>query len=148
LRAYAQYIKRIAHKYASRKTHPPNRITRSKRPSKPSHPFARRVIIFKLGTREANQSITRCSIPDIPNASLNAELLVDRIPVIVIGQAPQSASILRALNKPYFGNIGWREAFRQLGWVMVQDSVVVVFLITQAIPRGCAFVERLLVMRI
>ena len=51
------------------------------------------------------------------------------MPVILMQAPPLPAAKLRRLNKEEFsGQIGWEEAFRELGWCIVFDSCLVVYL--------------------
>ena len=117
-------LKRSAHTSA-RQPHAPNRITR--RPLRlPNHPFARRPRIVPAG-EDANKIISDTIIEHIDGAKLNARLLKDRVPVVIMEGPPLPVAQLRSLNKKYFGKVGWREAYDELGWVMVHDSVLVVW---------------------
>ena len=74
-------LKRSAHKSA-RQPHAPNRITR--RPLRlPNHPFARRPTIVPAG-EDANEIISDTIIEHIDGAKLDARLLKDRVPVVVM----------------------------------------------------------------
>ena len=66
-------------------------------------------------------------MPDTPGARLNATLLLGRIPVIMMENPPLKPSQLRALNKRYFGKVGWRECPYELGNCVVYDSVLVAY---------------------
>ena len=77
---------------------------------------------------EANDIIESTIVREMLGAKLNAALLKDRVPVIVTQAPPLPAPTLRRLNKEEFsGQIGWEEAFRELGWCMVFDSCLVVY---------------------
>ena len=117
-------IKERAYK-AAKETHPQNRITCQKI-RRPKHPFARRPKIIN-NKEEANYIIENTVIHDIDGGKLNAPLLMNRLPVIVMQTPPLPPTKLRKLNKKYFGKIGWREAYNDLGWCMVHDSVLVVY---------------------
>jgi hypothetical protein len=91
----------------------------------PQHPFARRPTV--IHGAEANEIIESTIIPDMPGAKLNASLLKDRAPVILMQGPPLGAVKLRKLNKQFFGNIGWNEAYHNLGWCMVHDSCLIVW---------------------
>ena len=117
-------IKKRAYK-ATKETHPKNRITCQKI-RRPKHTFARKPKIIS-NKEEANYIIENTVIKDIDGAKLNGPLLMNRLPVIVMQSPPLSSTKLRQLNKKYFGNVGWREAYNDLGWCMVHDSVLVVY---------------------
>ena len=89
-----------------------------------THPFARSPEIIR-GTK-ANEIIESTVIPEIPGAKLNAKLLKDRVPVILMQSPPLAEFKLRKLNKHFSGKIGWKEAHHDLCWCMVYDSCLVV----------------------
>ena len=101
-----------------------NRIEQSD-PTQPDHAFARSPKVIRGA--EANDIIECTVVRDIPGAKLNAALLKDRVPVIMMQAPPMPATTLRKINKEAFaGKIGWKEC-EQLGWCTVHDSCLVVY---------------------
>ena len=122
LTAYSQEISQMAE---CRKGSLENRIEQSN-PTQPDHPFARSPRVIRGA--EANAIIESTVIRDIPGAKLNASLLKDRVPVILMQAPPLPEVTLRRLNKEAFaGKIGWKECCEQLGWCTVYDSCLVVY---------------------
>ncbi len=118
--AYSQDIVQMAERCEGSSM---NRIKQSS-PLQPGHPFARSPKLIRGA--EANDIIEATIVRDIPGARLNATLLKDRVPVIVMQAPPLPEVKLRRLNKEAFaGQIGWEEC-RELGWCMVFDSCLVV----------------------
>ncbi len=102
-----------------------NRIEQSS-PMQPDHPFARSPKV--IGGAEVNHIIESTIIRVIPGAKLNAALLKDCVPIVLMQAPPLPAAKLRRLNTEHFsGQIGWEEAFRELGWCIVFDSCLVVY---------------------
>ena len=119
LAAYSHAIAQMAERCEGSE----NRTEQSS-PTRP-HPFARSPRVIRGA--EANDLIERTIVRDIPGARLNAALLRDRIPVILMQAPPLPAPTLRRLNKETFsGKIGWEEC-RELGWCTVFDSCLVVY---------------------
>ena len=114
LAAYSQDIVQMAER---REGSSMNRIKQSS-PLQPEHPFARSPKAIRGA--EANDIIEATIVRDIPGARLNATLLKDHAPVIVMQAPPLHAPTLRKLDKEeLIGKIGWEDAFRKLGWCMV-----------------------------
>ena len=121
LAAYSRDIVQMAERREGSSMH---RIKQSS-PLQPEHPFARSPKVIRGA--EANDIIEATIVRDIPGARLNATLLKDRVPVIVMQAPPLPAPTLRKLNKEEVtGKIGWEDAFRKLDWCMVYDSCLVV----------------------
>ena len=119
LAAYSHAIAQMAERCEGSE----NRTEQSS-PTRP-HPFARSPRVIRGA--EANDLIERTIVRDIPGARLNAALLRDRIPVILMQAPPLPAPTLRRLNKETFsGKIGWEEC-RELGWCTVFDSCLMVY---------------------
>ena len=78
LAAYSQDIVQMAER---REGSSMNRIKQSS-PLQPEHPFARSPKVIRGA--EANDIIEATIVRDIPGARLNATLLKDRVPVIVM----------------------------------------------------------------
>ena len=78
LTAYSQEISQMAE---CREGSLDNRIEQSN-PTQPDHPFARSPRVIRGA--EANDIIERTIVRDIPGAKLNAALLKDRVPVIIM----------------------------------------------------------------
>ena len=111
-------------RHHARGYHAPCKIS-CRKSDRPSHPLARRPVVLRGA--EADDVIRRCRVPDTPGARLNATLLLGRIPVIMMENPPLKPSQLRALNKRYFGKVGWRECPYELGNCVVYDSVLVAY---------------------
>ena len=122
LTTYSQEISQMAER---REGSLENRIEQSD-PTQPDHPFARSPRVIRGA--EANDIIESAVIRDIPGAKLNAALLRDRVPVILMQAPPPHEVALRRLNTEAFaGKIGWKECCEQLGWCTVYDSCLVVY---------------------
>ena len=93
LAVYSQDIVQMAER---REGSSMNRIKQSS-PLQPEHPFARSPKVIRGA--EANDIIEATIVRDIPGARLNATLLKDRVPVIVMQAPPLPAPTLRKLNK-------------------------------------------------
>ncbi len=115
LTAYSHRIEQMAESKGSLE----NRIEQSN-PTQPEHPFARNPRVVRGA--EANDIIESTIIRDIPGAKLNAAILKDRVPVILMQSPPLPEKKLRKLNKEAFaGKIGWKKC-SELGWCTVYDS--------------------------
>ena len=120
LTAYSHRIEQMAESKGSLE----NRIEQSN-PTQPEHPFARSPRVVRGA--EANDIIESTIIRDIPGAKLNAAILKDRVPVILMQSPPLPEKKLRKINKESFaGKIGWKEC-SELGWCTVFDSCLVVY---------------------
>ena len=97
LAAYSQEISQMA----ERREGSENRIEQSS-PTQPDHPFARSPRVIRGA--EANDIIESTVVRDIPGARLNAALLRDRVPVILMHAHPLPEVKLRRLNKEVFAS--------------------------------------------
>ena len=95
-RELAAYLQAIAQMAERREGSLENRTEQSS-PTRPDHPFARCPRVIRGA--EANDLIERTGVRDNPGARLNAALLRDRIPVILMQAPPLPAAKLRRLNK-------------------------------------------------